>query len=179
MGFFDEAVIAVDTSLPDGHPAWPIVADTFCVGGYTIWYTVHEPLAEHFWGKTLEIQQRELPANHPDIASSVNLMVGILNKQGKHQESEALLRDSLQALHQVHRDGSLAISMGEGMLGLTLALQGKFEEAEKNLLKSHKNIVATINDETNWLILESLVRVLTLYEEWQRPEPAESHGPSH
>ena len=85
--------------------------------GYTLWYTPHEPLAESLWGEALRIQRQELPSNDPVIANTVGLLVGILNKAGRLDESEALIRGSIKALQGVHHEGAFAIARAEGMLG--------------------------------------------------------------
>ena len=127
---------AAEGSLAARDPLWRIIADSFLTWGYTVWYTPHEPLAATFWGKALEIQRRELPSHHPDIATTVVLLVGVLNKAGKLEQSEALIRDSIDSLRSVYREGDLAIAIAEALLGETLAMQKHFDEAEPLLLKS-------------------------------------------
>jgi hypothetical protein len=173
---FARAVTEAEKALLEGDPRWPIVADTFLVGGYTVWYTPHEPLAESFWRKALEIQQRELPANHPDIGTTVNLLVGILNQSGKMDESEALIRDSLENLQSTYQEGAFPIARAEGALGQTLTKQGRFDEAEPILLRSHQNIMANVKSAANYMALESFHRLVDLYQSWQRPEQAEPYA---
>jgi serine/threonine protein kinase len=169
---FGSAIAATDAALEVGDPRWPIVADACLAAGYTVWYTPHEPLAERFWREALAIQQRELPGNHPDIAASVNLLVGILNSGGKLDESEVLIRDSIEKLRQVHRKGAVAIARAEGTLGETLTRQGRFAEAEPLLLTSYSDIMAAVKRESNYMALESLVRVVELYDGWGKPDEA-------
>lgn len=152
---FSRATALADTALPKGDRQWPIVADTFLVGGYTVWYTPHEPMGEDFWRAALKIQQRELPLNHPDIATTVNLLVGILNKSGKLDESETLIRESVFTLRSVFQQDTLPVAMSEGMLGETLTLQKRYEPAEPILLSSHENILANVRHESNYLALQS------------------------
>ena len=163
---FERAAAAAESALPVGDPHWMIVAETFLAAGYTLWYTPHEPLGALFWQRCLDLQKRELPANHPDIAATVVLLVGLLNKGGELDRSEQLLREALTSLRSVHRGSSLAIATCEGMLGQTLALQGRFEEAEEALRSSHSGILRVTTADAHWLALESFVRVLQLYEQW-------------
>ncbi|NNM25667.1 MAG: serine/threonine protein kinase, partial [Phycisphaerales bacterium] len=93
---FDRAAKLADATLPHGDERWPIVADTFLVAGYEVWYTPHEPMSEHFFEEALAIQQRELKPDHPDIATTVGLLVGVLNKLGRSVEAERLIRGSLE-----------------------------------------------------------------------------------
>ena len=158
--------------LPRGDRRWSIVADTFMSVGYTLWYTPHEPLAESFWDEALQIQRRELPSNDPVIATTVGLLVGIYNKAGRLDESERLIRISIKALQGVHHEGAFAIARAEGMLGATLTLQKRYIDAEPHLLKSHANVLAAVKKESNWMVLESAVRLVKLYDAWQKPEKA-------
>lgn len=169
---FDLAVARAEAALPAGDPLWEIVSDGFLEAGYSVWYTPHEPLGEKFWGKALEIQRRELPPDHPSISATVNLLVGILNKRGQYDRSEALLLDSLAALRRVHPEGAFPIASAETMLGETLTEQKRFEEAEVVLLRSHEVTRNSIKDDSNWLVLESTVRLIGLYDAWERPAKA-------
>jgi len=169
---FEKSARAAAAVLPPGDRRWPIVSDAYMAAGYTLWYTPHEPLAELFWGKALEIQRQELPSNDPVIANTVGLLVGILNKADRLDESEALIRESIEALREVHHEGAFALAKAEGMLGATLTMQGRYEEAEPILLKSYDDVLASLKNETNWMVLESAVRLVNLYDAWQKPEKA-------
>jgi len=175
---FERAVHAADAELADGDPNWIIIADTLLAAGYTVWYTPHEPIAEQFWNKALEIQRRELAPDHPDIGTTVNLLVGILNSAGRLDESERLIRDSVDALRRVHREGAISLAVAEAALGATLSLQGRYADAEPLLLTSHGIILATVQDEANFIALESFVRIVQLYEGWGRDETAKPYRES-
>jgi serine/threonine-protein kinase len=54
-------------------------------------YADAEPLAR----KALDLRQRLLPADHPDIATSVNLLGWILHERGQRAEAEPLLKDAV------------------------------------------------------------------------------------
>ena len=169
---FERSAQEAAAVLPRGDRRWSIVADTFMSAGYTLWYTPHEPLAGSFWGEALKIQRRELRSNDPVIANTVGLLVGIFNKAGKLDESEKLIRESIAELRGVHHGGAFSIAKAEGMLGETLTLLKRYEEAEPVLLRSHANVLAAIKNETNWIVLESAVRLVNLYDAWQKPEKA-------
>ncbi len=169
---FDDAMSLADASLAPGDPRWPIVADMCLAAGYTVWYTPHEPRSERFFGRALEIQQRELAPDHPEIATTVGLLVGVLNKAGKTAESERLIRSSIEALRRVHREGDYHIAAAEAMLGEILVLQGRFEEAEPILLGAHDVILAKVKDEANFMAMQSFIRLSGLYDAWGRPAPA-------
>jgi tetratricopeptide (TPR) repeat protein len=169
---FAAVAAQAEAVLPAGDPAWPMVADTFLAAGYTLWYTPHEPLNLMFWGKALDIQRRELPSHHPDIANTVGLLVGVLNMAGRYDEAEALIRESVNNLRAAHPEGVIAIAFAEGLLGETLVKQQRYEEAEPVLLRSHAAILKGVMNASNFLALESFNRVVELYDSWGRPEEA-------
>lgn len=174
-GRFERARSLAENAFEPEDPVWIAYINAFLAAGYTVWYTPHEPYAERFWGEALAIQQRVLPPDHPDIAETVSLLVGVLNGAGKTSEAESLIRDSIESLSRVHRDGAIALAIANGMLGETLRLQRRFEEAEQVLLPSHEDLVAAIGDSANWRVLESDVRVIKLYEDWERPDLGEPY----
>ena len=141
---FENAATLSEQRLDAGSPLWPIVADTYLAAGYTIWYTPHEPMAERFWGEALRIQRAELPADHPDIATTISLLAGVLTRAGRASEAEGLVRESVAAVRRVHRPDSFAVATAESMLGWTLAQQAKFGEGEELLLRSHDIIMAHV-----------------------------------
>jgi tetratricopeptide (TPR) repeat protein len=177
-GLFKEVVAIADRDLARGDRLWPVVADRFLEAGYTIWYTPHEPLAERFWSQALAIQRRELPPDHPATANTVTLLVGILTKQGRAAEAEELIRDSIEALKRVHQPGAYHLAQAENMLGEVLVAQGLYEDAEPILLESHRSILSTTGDETNFAAVESLMRLIRLYTAWGQPERAQPYRDS-
>ncbi len=169
---FESAAVLAETSLDHGDSRWLIVADLLLAAGYTVWYTPHEPLSERFFAKALQIQQRELAPDHPDIATTVGLLVGVLNKAGKTEQAERLIRSSIESLRRVHREGDFRIAVAESMLGENLIRQGRFEEAEPILLGAHEVMLATIKNESNFMAVESFIRLVNLYDAWGRPDDA-------
>ncbi len=167
---FAESVSRSRSTLAHKDPLWAIVADTFLAGGYLVWYTPHEHHSEDFFGMALQIQRKELPPDHPDIAASVVLLVGILNNLGKEKQAEDLIRDTITALRRVHREGAFPIAKAESVLGATLVKQGRFAEAEPILQSSHKAILAMTESTSSWMAVESLMRMVSLYGEWGKPE---------
>jgi serine/threonine protein kinase len=175
---FEEAVSISDAAMPADDPLWTIVSDTFLACGYTVWYTPNEHMAELFFRQALTIQRREMPADHPAVATSVRLLVDVLNKQGRSKESESLIRDSLEKLRRVHGEGDLHIAAAESTLGENLLDQGRYDEAEPYLLESHAVILEKTKNESNWAAVESFTRLVRLYEGWDRPDRAQPYRDS-
>ncbi len=172
---FAALTTTADTTLPEGDPMWSILINSLMAAGYTVWYTPHEAIASEFWNAALTIQRRELPPDHPDIAATVTLLAGIWNRQGRLADSEALLRESIAALRRVHRAGALSVAQGESMLGETLMLQGRFDEAEPVLLASHEDTLVALGDPSHWRVLESYMRIISLYDNWKQPDKSEPY----
>jgi tetratricopeptide (TPR) repeat protein len=167
-----DAVRATAAEIPAGEERWPIVANLYLACGYMLWYTPHEPFAERLWRAALDVQQRELPPDHPHIAMTMNLLVGILNRLGRLTEAERLVRDAIASLERTAREGDLPLALAESSLGECLSAQGRFVEAEEIMLAAHRLITAKILDENTFTVVESTIRIVDLYEKWQRPEPA-------
>ncbi len=167
---FDASAVLADANVAHGDLLWPIIAERYLAAGYAIWYSPHEPLSERFFAKTLEIQQRELVADHPDIATTVGLLAGVLNNAGKTGEAERLIRSSIDALRRVHREGDYRIAVAESMLGENLVRQARYDEAEPILLGAHDVTLVTVNSESNFMAVESFIRLVNLYDAWGRPD---------
>jgi serine/threonine protein kinase len=175
---FRKTVEAGDAALPAGDPLWPIVADMYLTAGYQVWYTPHEPMGEMFWRQALEIQRRELPAQHPDVGTTVSMFVGILNLAGKFDEAESLARESIAQLKSVLPADAYPVAVAEAMLGRTLVARGGFAEAEPILKRSHEVILETVGSPSQFMAVESFVRLIELYEAWERPDEAEAYRAS-
>ncbi len=172
---FDAACRLSDAALAPDDPAWSILSAMCLAGGYMVWYTPHEQLAERFWSRALEIQRRTLTPDHPETARTVQLLVGIRVGAGRFDEAESLIRDSLDRLSRVHPDGTLLIATGRSALGEVLTAKRAFKEAESLLVPSHDIIVRDVRDEANFIAVESLLRLIGLYEAWGRDDEAEAH----
>lgn len=70
---------------------------------------------------------------------------------------------------RVYAPDEYPVALAESTLGQNLVGQGKFEEAESLLLRSHAIILAAVGSRSHWLAQESLVRVVGLYDAWERP----------
>ncbi len=169
---FVAAAASADAALRPADPLAPAVAETFMAAGYMLWYTPNEALAERFVRKALEIESRHRRPDDPEIAKAVELLASILGNLGRGGEAEDLVRDSLESLRRVHREGSFPLALGEAMLGKTLAAQQRFAEAEPFLLASHAVIADKVPDSDNFLVIESLQRLVDLYDGWDRQEQA-------
>ena len=169
---FEETVRATDATLSPGDPLWPIVADTWISSAYSVWYGPLDPLTVDFWGRALEIQERELAPNDPQIGETTGLYVSALTRNGRGAEAEATMRASVERMRTVLPPESPQLAAAKGMLGENLVSQGRFAEAEPYLLESHAVILETVGEVQNFTVADSFARVLALYDGWGREDEA-------
>ncbi len=92
--------------------------------------------AEPLYLRSLEIVERKLGADHPNVAIILNNLAGLYESQGRYSEAEPLYLRSLEIrekqLGADHPD--VAISLNN--LALLYKLQGRYSEAEPLYLRS-------------------------------------------
>ena len=86
--------------------------------------------AEELIAEALEIRERELAADHPDVLESVNQLGVLYRRQGRLDEAEPLLRRVLSARERAPEPEPLAIALALNNLGNLLWSQERFEQAE-------------------------------------------------
>jgi tetratricopeptide (TPR) repeat protein len=93
-------------------------------------------LAETFLSRSLEIWERQLGTNHPDVATSLNNLASLYKSQGRYSEAETLHLRSLEIrecqLGTNHPDVALILNN----LALLYTDQGRYSEAETLHLRS-------------------------------------------
>ncbi len=161
---FERTVEVSDRVLPVGDPLWPVVADTWMAAGFSLWYSPYEAASEPYFEQALAIQMRELAPDHPQIGETVSQLVGVLNRNGRPGEVEVPIREIVERLRAVYAPDNFQLAYCESMLGDNLVRQGRFDEAEPLLLQSHAIIRDTIRDDTKFYVVDSLARVIGLYE---------------
>ncbi len=157
--------------LQDGDPIWEVLAGSYQHAAYSLWHSPVELRTEAFWRESLAILRRELPESHPDIAEALSQLVGVLNRGGRPEEAEELIRSSVRTLRTVFGEDNDRFAFALSMLGENLVGQGRYEEAEPLLLEAH-TVLGQIQDATSFYPLDSLTRILALYDAWGRSEPA-------
>jgi len=156
--------------LEDGDRLWPVLSDTYLAGCLALWYSPHEAEAERFYEEAYRIRREQLGSVHFDTATILAFYIGFLNRIGAPEKAEGLTREAVAAMRAATEDGNPNLAFLESLLGETLTMLGRFEEAEELLVKSHERIVAQLGDEESFLPVDSLGRVVALYAAWDRPE---------
>ena len=133
--------------------------DPFYLNAYAaiLWITGKYAEAEPLFRRSLEIREKALGPDHPDVATGLNNLALLLKTQGKYAEAEPLYRRSLamreKALGPEHPD----VAQSLNNLAALLDTQGKYAEAEplyrraiaineKSLGSSHPNTITFKNN---------------------------------
>ena len=157
--------------LPPGDPLWPVLSDTYLAGCLAMWYSPHEAEAERFYEEAYRIRRDELGAVHFDTATILAFYIGFLNRIGRPEKAEGLTRDAVDAMRAATDDGNPNLAFLESLLGETLTMLGRYPEAEDLLVESHELIVGQLgDDESSFLAVDSLGRVVALYDAWQKTD---------
>ena len=118
--------------------------------------------------KSLGIYQRLLPRDHFMVARPMTHLGRILVNQARYAEAEPLLREALNIRRKRKPAGHWKTAKTESLLGACLSGLGRFEEAEPLLLQSYP-IIAKDRGPRHRRTVESLHRIINLYEAWGRP----------
>lgn len=121
--------------------------------------------------EALEIFQRVLPGDHPDVGGSLIILGRILTQKGDLVTAQ----ESLQRVVEIYRaklgEDHTRTGKAQSVLGECLTLQGKFLEAEPLLLEGYQTIEAApgrvLSDAT-----DALTRIVNHYNASGRPSLA-------
>jgi serine/threonine protein kinase len=106
--------------------------------------------------------------NYPTVLIIKGL---ILNKTGRSQEGEALLREAVRLRVESLPEDHFWVALAKGALGECLSTQKRFVEAESLLIESY-NVLKASQGERNPRTTEARLRLAELYQAWNKPELA-------
>jgi Tfp pilus assembly protein PilF len=103
-----------------------------CLNGLGILYRSQGEYSEAktFFKKSLEIRERQLSADHPDVATSLNNLALLYRVQGKYGEAEPLYRRSLEIDKRTYGEDHPEVATDLNNLAGLYRAQGKYGEAE-------------------------------------------------
>jgi tetratricopeptide (TPR) repeat protein len=84
------------------------------------------PLAQ----RALEIRERTLNVDHPDLATSLNVLASIYNEQGRHDEAEPLFRRSLAIREKVFGADSMPVAVTLNNIAWLYEVEARYADAE-------------------------------------------------
>lgn len=128
--------------------------------------------AELNFRRSIDIFEAQARAGEPLLGRTYNSLAGILIDTGRPQEAERIARRVIERRRQA---GIVEVNWRQaqtlGVLGEALLAQGRFEEAEVELLEAYEATERSAGASAPYL--ERLGRSLAaLYEAWGRPEEA-------
>jgi tetratricopeptide (TPR) repeat protein len=111
--------------------------------------------AEPLYRRALAIDEKALGLKHPDVATSLNNLAGLLYKQGKYVEAEPLYRRALAIGEKTLGPDHPAVATRLNNLAGLLEAQGKYVEAEplyrRALAIGEKTLGTDHPDVATWL----------------------------
>ena len=120
--------------------------------------------------EALEMNRRVLPPDHPDIIFGAAALSNVLRHLNRLSEAENLARESLEMsvrkLGQVHARTKEA----EGALGLALAAQRRWKDAEPLLLSYARALEAKAGVEGDFG--EVAAQIADMYTAWEKTDKA-------
>ncbi|HYO90529.1 MAG TPA: tetratricopeptide repeat-containing protein kinase family protein, partial [Pyrinomonadaceae bacterium] len=121
--------------------------------------------------RALAIQQRVLATSHIDFARTWVVLGKILTRAGEPARGEPYLRQAIEARNRGLKPGHWMIGEAQGALGECLTVQRRYSEAELLLVESHTTLKASLG-QRDPRTEEARLRLVALYEAWQKPEMA-------
>ncbi|MCB9858217.1 MAG: serine/threonine protein kinase [Phycisphaerales bacterium] len=131
--------------------------------------------AEKYYREALEIGRKHFDESHPHVQTPLAGLGMMLLKNGDATAAEPVLRDVLSGREQAEPPDAWMIALARSTLGECLASQRRFEEAE-TLLVNALPIIEDVAAEKSHLVtyrIEALVRIVDLYEAWDKPAKAD------
>jgi tetratricopeptide (TPR) repeat protein len=128
--------------------------------------------AEPLFMQALEKRQNSLPAEHPDIAQSLNNLAVLYDTQGRYEEAEPLYKQALEMVQNSLPAEHPDIAQSLNNLAVLYDTQGRYEEAEplhKQALEKRQNSLPAGHPS----IAGSLNNLALLYDNQGRYEEAE------
>lgn len=121
------------------------------------------------YNKALDIYSSVFGNDRREVGNALFNIGSIYNQIAVYPLAESYLRQALEIQEKVLPPGHWSIARVESILGVCLKNQGRFEEAENLLLKSHKPLS---NEPHMGFKSISSERIHTLYMEWGKPKEA-------
>jgi len=127
--------------------------------------------AEPLCLKALELRRQVLGEDHPYAIDSLRGLGLLRAEQGRYEEAEELLTESLEKRRRVQgREHDRAIH-NMVRLGWVYTEQQRYDEAEALLLDAFE-LSHRVLGPLDQITIESIGKVVELYEAWNKPEQA-------
>jgi len=133
--------------------------------------------AMSFYRETLTLARSVYGEVHPAVASTLSNVASLNARRGNHAEAEAIYRQVLDLDRQILPEGHSYIGDTYMKIGLAVAAQqGRFEEAEANILRGWR-IFARSQDPSTPIYQQTRAKVADFYRSAGRLEEAQKYMP--
>ena len=130
--------------------------------------------AEILWRESLEKFETSLGKESPRALVTRTRLAMFLTKTAEDtQEAERLLEESSRTLRTRHPPDFWLRAYARAVEATISSRAGRFEEAEAMLLESHRSL--SLEGARSLRLGESFQRLVTFYEDWDRPEEAQKY----
>jgi tetratricopeptide (TPR) repeat protein len=130
--------------------------------------------AEALLVSTLDARRRVLGPANPDTLGDMISLANVRMEQNKYTDAEPLLREALAGFAKT-APGSWPLFRSQSLLGSSLAVQGRFAEAEPLLVDGCNGMTGQTEEipfEFRSTIDRTLRQIVQMYERWEKPEKA-------
>jgi serine/threonine-protein kinase len=156
--------------LGEGHPFTAIVKGNLASTLYAL-EKRGEP--ERLWREAVGVL-RGASIDQRFAATTMLGLATLLLDRSAYSDAEPLFRDVLEILRDNLPESQEQVVAAQNGLGVCLASQGRFEEAEQLLVDSYTKLRDVGGFEPD-SVQRALGRLIGLYEDWGRPEEAERY----
>jgi len=132
--------------------------------------------AERSQREAIAIARAAFGDEHFSVAVTTSKLAGILHEKGELQDAAELFDASLGRMRRLLGDDHIYTATTATAYAAALQDLGRFDEAEILLLESYQNLRST-QGETGRYTQQTLRRLVSLYEAWQKPENAAGYRP--
>lgn len=167
-----EALAMRQKLLGNDHP---LVAWTLYNYAYCLYETGEYAEAARLSRDIVSRRGKTLPEEHPMISSCLQLLGKSLVELGQLHDATPLLHESLEIRRKTLPANHWLIASSRSVLGDCLRRSKRFQEAELLLLRGYEGLKASLGS-THERTKEALLRLITLYQDWNKPEKAEHFG---
>ncbi len=134
------------------------------------------PTEAAMWARrVLALRGRTLDDAHPAISTAMQVLGRALAELDSLEQAEALMRESLKVREDNFPVGHWVIASSVSHLGAVIAKRKRFAEAESLLVMSERKLVELRGEEAP-PVRDARLRLVTLYESWNRPDDAARWG---
>ena len=126
------------------------------------------------FSSVVDARRRVLGPAHPDTLEAMTSLGEVQLQRAQYTEAEPLLREALANYEKATSD-SWQRYRCQNLLGVSLAAQNKYAEAEPLLISGYQGLLqreATIPFEQRRTVGDAAERIAQLYEKWGKPEKA-------